>query len=215
MMAQGPPPFVRKAEPRPVTPEGVKLDGKFYSWQHAHSPYHQSASACLLQRHKQEADGLHLRSTGLHIMLPCLCNAGFMMLEAGDEDLPEHVVAAKLSHRNIDSVEAPDMSYFPALKMLDLSDNRVRDRKRATLRVELHFFIQSSSPLQRSADCETDAHPTASALNHAGARAGGSGGAAGLAAAQPGIQPSAQHRQLGGGGGVPRAANTGPHLQLA
>ncbi len=52
--------------------------------------------------------------------------AGFMLLAAGDDELPECVAAARLSGRHIGSVEATDMSYFTALHVLDVSDSRVR-----------------------------------------------------------------------------------------
>jgi len=52
---------------------------------------------------------------------------GFMLLEAGDEELPELVQAVKLTHRHISSVEAADMAYFTALRVMDLADNRIPD----------------------------------------------------------------------------------------
>eukprot|EP00798_Chlamydomonas_sp_ICE-L_P016387 gene16387-22589_t len=52
---------------------------------------------------------------------------GFVLLEAGDDEFPEGVTAVKLAHRNITSLESTDMSYFIALKVIDLSDNRVPD----------------------------------------------------------------------------------------
>jgi hypothetical protein len=57
-------------------------------------------------------------------MLPCHVT-GFMLLDAGTDDLPEGVVAARLAGRNIQSVEASDLAYFSNLKVLDLADNKV------------------------------------------------------------------------------------------
>ncbi|KAF5828370.1 hypothetical protein DUNSADRAFT_17700 [Dunaliella salina] len=52
---------------------------------------------------------------------------GFLLLEAGNDELPEGVVVARLPSRNIQNVEVADMTYFTALKVLDLADNRVLD----------------------------------------------------------------------------------------
>jgi len=51
--------------------------------------------------------------------------AGFMLLEAGNDELPEGVYVARLPSRNIQNVEVADLAYFTALKVLDLADNRV------------------------------------------------------------------------------------------
>lgn len=51
--------------------------------------------------------------------------AGFLLLAAGDDQVPEGVVAARLSGRRINSVQVPDLPYFTALRVLDLSDNQV------------------------------------------------------------------------------------------
>ena len=51
--------------------------------------------------------------------------AGFMLLAAGDDELPEGVSAARLQGRSINDVESADLAYFGALRVLDLSDNRV------------------------------------------------------------------------------------------
>jgi hypothetical protein len=56
----------------------------------------------------------------------CCMLAGFLLLEAGNDELPEGVVVASLPNRNINAVEVVDMAYFTALKVLDLADNRVR-----------------------------------------------------------------------------------------
>uniref|UniRef100_A0A7S3QSP4 Uncharacterized protein n=1 Tax=Dunaliella tertiolecta TaxID=3047 RepID=A0A7S3QSP4_DUNTE len=74
----GPQPIKRKYVPRPLTPEGITLDG-------------------------------------------------FLLLEAGNDELPEGVVVARLPSRNIQNVEVADMTYFTALKVLDLADNRIPD----------------------------------------------------------------------------------------
>jgi hypothetical protein len=49
-----------------------------------------------------------------------------MLLEAGDEELPELVVAVRITHRSVSAVEPADMDYFSGLRALDLADNRVR-----------------------------------------------------------------------------------------
>ncbi len=48
-----------------------------------------------------------------------------MLLEAGDDDMPEGIVAARLSGKNIGGVEQADLGYFTGLRVLDLSDNKV------------------------------------------------------------------------------------------
>ena len=52
-------------------------------------------------------------------------SAGFVLLEAGSDELPEGVLVARLPSRFINAVEVADMSYFTALKVLDLADNKV------------------------------------------------------------------------------------------
>lgn len=56
--------------------------------------------------------------------------AGFLLLAAGDDDLPEGVAAVRLSGRHISSVEAADLIYFGSLRVLDLSDNAVGEAAR-------------------------------------------------------------------------------------
>ncbi len=50
-----------------------------------------------------------------------------MLLEAADEDLPEAVTAASVAGRAVSDVERTDLSYFIALRALDVSDNRLPD----------------------------------------------------------------------------------------
>ena len=50
---------------------------------------------------------------------------GFTLLAAGDEETPDRVVAARLSNRGFTKVEEGDMAYFPLLRALDLSDNKL------------------------------------------------------------------------------------------
>ncbi|MEW5307179.1 MAG: hypothetical protein WDW36_009587 [Sanguina aurantia] len=50
---------------------------------------------------------------------------GFLLLEAGDEELPEHILAASLPGRHLSSTEPTDLAYFSSLRDLDLSDNRL------------------------------------------------------------------------------------------
>ncbi|GFR50094.1 hypothetical protein Agub_g12239 [Astrephomene gubernaculifera] len=52
---------------------------------------------------------------------------GFMLLEAADEEMPEAVLAASLESRLITEVESADLSYFVALRDLDVSDNKLPD----------------------------------------------------------------------------------------
>ena len=54
-----------------------------------------------------------------------------MLLDAGDDELPEGVSAVRLAHRNISCVEAADMAYFVSLRVLDLGDNKVSHQLRA------------------------------------------------------------------------------------
>lgn len=56
------------------------------------------------------------------IFLP---STGFLLLEAGDEDLPEHIQTASLPGRNLSSTEPTDLAYFSSLRDLDLMDNRL------------------------------------------------------------------------------------------
>lgn len=51
---------------------------------------------------------------------------GFLLLAAGDDELPEAVAAARVSGRCVAGVEVADMAYFQGLRVLDASDNRVR-----------------------------------------------------------------------------------------
>ncbi|GIL68627.1 hypothetical protein Vafri_21871 [Volvox africanus] len=52
---------------------------------------------------------------------------GFMLLEAADEEMPEAVQFATLESRSISAVESADLSYFIALRSLDVSDNKLPD----------------------------------------------------------------------------------------
>ncbi|GIL92741.1 hypothetical protein Vretifemale_20235 [Volvox reticuliferus] len=52
---------------------------------------------------------------------------GFMLLEAADEEIPEVVQFATLESRSISAVESADLSYFIALRSLDVSDNKLPD----------------------------------------------------------------------------------------
>lgn len=69
---------------------------------------------------------LKLQVIGSYEMLHvAFCDAGFMLLAAGDDELPEGIAAAKLASRGINDVETVDLAYFGALAVLDLADNRV------------------------------------------------------------------------------------------
>jgi len=50
---------------------------------------------------------------------------GFALLRASKAELPEEVVAASLSKKSLRGYEAEDLAFFSALKILDLSDNRL------------------------------------------------------------------------------------------
>ncbi|GAX84639.1 hypothetical protein CEUSTIGMA_g12060.t1 [Chlamydomonas eustigma] len=74
---------------------------------------------------------------------------GFILLEAGDEELPEMIVAARLPSRNLSSVESADLEYFPALKVLDLGDNRIPDLATLSGLVGLRQLVLASNRLSR------------------------------------------------------------------
>ncbi|GFH30369.1 uncharacterized protein HaLaN_29212, partial [Haematococcus lacustris] len=72
---------------------------------------------------------------------------GFLLLEAGDDELPEGIQAVRLSGKNLAAVECADMAYFTGLRVLDLSDNRVMLPLAATEPVAELLQIPGLAPL--------------------------------------------------------------------